>query len=225
MLHPMRWLACYPMSHFLWIRKLGFESLSGSSPLSCGIAAGGLEAEPRRVPIKFRSFFREGRITASLGPVILGSIVVLICVLVGLTAGISDSRGGDAVASGARGRPQVDLTGSRHATQVARTLASPRWVRATLSHYGTTGDGYLGGRTNCGKIVRPGSVFVAALHPHLAKCGLKLTIYHRGKRYHVRVQDRGAWRSDNRALDAAPGLRSRLGFTGVASIRYRKGWN
>lgn len=111
-----------------------------------------------------------------------------------------------------------------HAT--ARTHAPAPlhpWVRARLSHYGTCTyvdhahgcDGYLGKRTACGKIVRTDSNFVAALTPDLARCGLKITVLYRGRK---------AWRSDDRHLDAAPGLRARLGFTGVARISYRKGW-
>lgn len=94
-----------------------------------------------------------------------------------------------------------------------------------MSHYGE-GDGYMWKRTACGKIVRPDSIFVAALKPHLAKCGLKLTIWVPGHgRYHTIVQDRGAWRSDSRILDAAPGLRKRIGFRGVVYVsRYTKGW-
>ena len=82
----------------------------------------------------------------------------------------------------------------------------------------------MGKRTACGKTVRPSSRFVAALHRDLAHCGLKLTIYYKGRKYHTQVQDRGAWRSDDRALDAAPGLRRAMGFSGLAKIKYTKGW-
>lgn len=100
----------------------------------------------------------------------------------------------------------------------ARPLVS---TPAELSYYG---PGFLGQRTSCGKTLRPGSLWVAALKPHLAQCGAKLTLYYRGKRYHVRVEDRGAWRADSRALDAAPGLRRRMGFHSLAQIRYTRGW-
>lgn len=94
-----------------------------------------------------------------------------------------------------------------------------------MSHYGTVGDGYLGKRTACGKIVKPKSRFVAALKPELAKCGLKLTLRYHGKRYWVTVQDRGAYRRDNRALDAAPGLYTLMGSHDLVSLTYREGWH
>jgi len=106
--------------------------------------------------------------------------------------------------------------------EAGRTSARPVVsTPAELSYYG---PGFLGQRTSCGKTLRPGSLWVAALKPHLAQCGAKLTLYYRGKRYHVRVEDRGAWRADSRALDAAPGLRRRMGFHSLAQIRYTRGW-
>lgn len=92
-----------------------------------------------------------------------------------------------------------------------------------MSHYGTTSDGYYGQRTMCGKTVTSTSMFVAALTPSLAHCGMKITIRYHGRKYHVRVQDRGAWRSDGRDLDAAPGLHQLIP-TDLAHITYTKGW-
>lgn len=94
-----------------------------------------------------------------------------------------------------------------------------------VSHYGTKGDGTLGNRTACGKTVTFHSYWVAALKPRLAKCGKRLTIYYRGQRYRVTVQDRGAYRRDLRALDAAPGLRRAMGFRDLAYVTYREGWH
>ena len=99
-------------------------------------------------------------------------------------------------------------------------------ISYSISHYGTTGDGYLGGRTACGKTVYPGSMYVATLNPSVTGggCGQKLTIYYNGKKYWTRIQDKGGVRYDGRILDAAPGLRARMGFSGVAQIRFSKGW-
>jgi rare lipoprotein A (peptidoglycan hydrolase) len=100
--------------------------------------------------------------------------------------------------------------------------AAPSWRSGTMTHYGE-GDGYMGGRTACGKTVRPGSLFAAALTSDLARCGAKVTIRYRGRRFHTRIQDRGAF-GHGRVLDAAPGLRKRMGFTGLAEVRYTRGW-
>jgi len=92
----------------------------------------------------------------------------------------------------------------------------------TLTHYGT-GDGFMGQRTSCGKIVTPRSMYVAALDVSIAHCGMKLTIYYRGKKYHTRVQDRGAF-GRGRTIDAAPGLRKKMGVSGVVKVNYTTGW-
>ena len=93
------------------------------------------------------------------------------------------------------------------------------WVRGSISHYGE-GDGFMGQRTACGKTVTPRSMFVAAGPRHLRKCGLKITILYRGKKFRTRVQDAGGYQT----FDAAPGLRRKMRFRGVVKVRYRKGW-
>ena len=106
----------------------------------------------------------------------------------------------------------------------ARTITSHRWIRAGISHYGE-GDGLMYHRTACGRIVTPNANYAAALTPDLAHCGQRITIRYKGRTIHTTIQDRGAYRTDGRHLDAAPGLRRRLGFTGVAVIHYHKGWS
>ena len=137
-------------------------------------------------------------------------------------------------AAGPSRQGEASATHSPHpsASRPTARTHSPDWVRATLSHYGTCReydpsrgcDGYLGKRTKCGKTVTTESRFVAALKPELAHCGMRITILYRGRRYHVRVQDRGADRKDDRALDAAPGLRRLLKFDGVTRVRFVRGW-
>lgn len=94
-------------------------------------------------------------------------------------------------------------------------------VRGSMSWYGPS---FYGHTTSCGKTLTGRSLYVAALTPRLYRCGMKLTVYVGRHRYWVKVQDRGTWRSDGRVLDAAPGLRARIGFYGVIGIRYRRGW-
>lgn len=173
---------------------------------------------------------------AVIGRLLLGAIVALVVALLAASHpsisrggsaenGTAWAAGGSDVGAPSTGDAGAPALGTRHADHVeqARTYLPPRWVRATLSHYGE-GDGYMWQRTSCGKIVRPSSTFVAALHRDLAHCGMRITILYRWRKYHTRVEDRGAWRSDDRALDAAPGLRRAMGFRGVARIQYVRGW-
>lgn len=86
------------------------------------------------------------------------------------------------------------------------------------------GPGFYGHTTACGKTLTQRSLWVAALTPAYAHCGQRLTLYTLGGKYHVRVQDRGAYRTDGIALDAAPGLRARIGFYGVINVTIQRGW-
>lgn len=117
----------------------------------------------------------------------------------------------------------VTIVGSATpATPDAQARPTTITQRGWMSWYGNE---FIGHRTACGKVLTERSLWVAALTPRLARCHMRLTIWARGKRYHVRVEDRGAWRRDGRVLDAAPGLRKRIGFNGVIRIRYTKGWH
>lgn len=93
--------------------------------------------------------------------------------------------------------------------------------RAKMSWYG---PGFYGKQTSCGKTLTRDSLWVAALHPSVAHCGMRVTIWAQGRKYHVKVYDRGAWRYDGRMWDAAPGLRRRIGFYGVIPVRWQRGW-
>lgn len=161
---------------------------------------------PHTAPVQQIPAHRAG--SPTVGHLLAALIVVLIAALA-IAYDPSTSAGST---------PPAQATARTHAPAPVHP-----WVRARLSHYGTC-DGFMWQRTSCGRIVRPTSTFVAALKPELAHCGMKLTILYRGRKYRTTVQDRGAWRTDDRALDAAPGLRARLGFSGVARIRYRRGW-
>lgn len=92
---------------------------------------------------------------------------------------------------------------------------------ASMTWYG---PGFYGNRTACGKTLTERSLWVAALTPRYARCGMRLTIWARGKKYHVKVYDRGAFHQHPLTLDAAPGLRKRIGFYGTINIQIRKGW-
>lgn len=103
------------------------------------------------------------------------------------------------------------------------TPASAAWLSSAASWYG---PGFYGQRTACGKTLTTDSMWVAALKPQLAKCGMRVTICKSGRCYKVRVMDRGAWRGDARAWDMAPGLCRRLlgGKCYTTTVRWRKGW-
>lgn len=90
-----------------------------------------------------------------------------------------------------------------------------------MSYYG---PGFYGRPTACGKTMSRYSWHVAALKRDLGKCGLKLTVCHRTRCAEVRVQDRGAWRSDRRDLDATPRVKAYLRCSDLCTIRWRKGW-
>lgn len=153
---------------------------------------------------------------------LLGAAVILLgfIAIAALTPDIASSHG------------STPLPPLHHARTAGAHPHRTQWVRAGMSHYGTStrgdhsGDQYLGQRTSCGKTVTTSSRFVAALKPGLAHCHMKLTLLYHGHRYYVTVEDRGAWRKrkDDRVLDAAPGLRRLLGFHGVARIQYVRGW-
>ncbi len=209
------------------------EGVSGSSPLigfqsPSQIHADALEAAGPRAttpPLLARS---DDPLTVWTGRLLLAGCVLLIAALLAVSA--PDDSDGSARADG-----PTPPTLTAAPSDEARTRPQPpsRWVRATVSHYGTCTyvnvaqgcDGYLGERTACGKTVTTRSWFVAALKPDLARCGLKLTLLYRGRTYRVTVQDRGAWRDDNRALDAAPGLHRSMGRPELARVYYRKGWS
>ncbi len=191
-----------------WVRvpsaAFGFEA--SNSPLG-GFDASANSAHALPTPT------RESGSTSALSTLLCATLLVLITTL-----------------ALAYTPPEIPESSDRFAPTashpaMARTrIASPVWVRASLSHYGE-GDGFMWQRTACGRIVTPNAVFVGALKPDLARCGLKITIRYKGRTIRTTVQDRGAWRTDDRAFDAAPGLRRRLHFTGVAPITYHKGWS
>jgi hypothetical protein len=68
------------MTAFLWIRKLGFESLSGSTRSQSGIAASAENGPGRRVRIIFGSTSREARSDAP-SRLLLTAVVVLLALL------------------------------------------------------------------------------------------------------------------------------------------------
>lgn len=99
--------------------------------------------------------------------------------------------------------------------------ARPDWQRATASYYMLYGN-----RTSCGKIASPRAWFVASLKSDTANCGRKVTICNRSRRRCVRVtvQDRGAWRRDNRRWDLQPRVKRALRCGDLCGVHWRRGW-
>lgn len=93
------------------------------------------------------------------------------------------------------------------------------WERATASYYTLFGN-----RTACGKTASNRAWFVASLKRDTANCGRKVTICHRRRCVRVTVQDRGAWRSDNRRWDLQPRVKRALRCGDLCSVRWRRGW-
>lgn len=103
------------------------------------------------------------------------------------------------------------------------TPSSAAWSTSYASWYG---PGFYGQRTACGKTLTTTSMWVAALRSDLARCGMRVTVCKNSRCYHVRVMDRGAFRSDGRVWDLAPGLCKKLlvGRCYTTTVRWRKGW-
>ena len=101
--------------------------------------------------------------------------------------------------------------------------ARPAYRQAQASYYTLFGN-----RTSCGKTMSNRAWHVAALKPQYAKCGMKVRICHKqGQRnycVHVRVQDRGAWRRDNRVWDLTPRVKRALRCGDLCTVKYRMGW-
>lgn len=79
-----------------------------------------------------------------------------------------------------------------------------------------------GGHTACGRTMTKESIWVAALKPELAHCGMRVTICHQKKCVRVKVLDRGAWREDRRDWDMTLATKNKLRCSDLCSVRWRK---
>ena len=93
------------------------------------------------------------------------------------------------------------------------------WERAQASYYTLYGN-----RTSCGKTAGASAWFVASLKRDTANCGRRVTICHLRRCVQVTVQDRGAWRSDDRRWDLQPRVKAALRCSDLCSVRWRRGW-
>lgn len=160
---------------------------------------------------------RKGPARGSRAITLAALILALLTALAGRDAGTS---------SGASQTPRglIRRGDARAHHRPGRRAASP-WASAGISHYADGSDGYLGHRAACGPVTTRTSNFAAALSPRLAHCGMRLTVCYRTRCVHTTIEDTGRARVPGRALDAANGLYQRLGFHGLAVVRYRKGWS
>jgi hypothetical protein len=182
---------------------------------------------------------RRGEIPDPLEPFSyddLGRVVVLVVLVILAIAGVkalqADAAEGHAYPKGMcwrihsehpvrleRCRAFVKRHAAKHRAE--RREARFRGMHAASASW--YGPGFYGRRTACGKTHTTSSWHVAALHPHLAKCGLRLRVCSTSTRcVHVRVQDRGAWRSDDRALDLAPRVKAALKCGDVCRVRWSR---
>ena len=93
------------------------------------------------------------------------------------------------------------------------------WHSTQASYYTLFGNA-----TSCGVTMSATAWHVAALTPAYARCGLKLTICRASRCAHVRVMDRGAWRTDNRMWDLTPRLKHALHCPDLCNVSWTHGW-
>lgn len=132
-----------------------------------------------------------------------------------------------AVVVGVFGGPEPSTSAASSIDRPARaaltTLGSPAAGRshvmqsATASYYLPTGN-----RTSCGRSMTMTSWHVAALKRDSYRCGDVVVICHARRCATVTVQDRGAWRSDNRRWDLTPRVRAALRCSDLCNVRWRK---
>lgn len=91
------------------------------------------------------------------------------------------------------------------------------WRHAQASYYLPTGN-----RTACGLPMTMSSWYVASLKPSTAKCGLRVVICHRHRCVAVRVQDRGAWRTDSRRWDLTPRVKRALRCGDLCNVTWKR---
>lgn len=101
-------------------------------------------------------------------------------------------------------------------TAEART--SP-WQRAQASYYTLFGN-----RTACGQTASSRAWFIASLKSDTANCGRKIRLCHKARCVNVTVQDRGAWRWDNRRWDLQVRVRDALRCGDLCTLRWKHGW-
>lgn len=111
------------------------------------------------------------------------------------------------------------LTFDAFADHARATGIAPVWERSQASYYTLFGN-----RTSCGRTASPTAWFVASLKRDTANCGRKVTICHQRRCVRVTVQDRGAWRSDNRRWDLQPRVKTALHCSDLCSVRWHRGW-
>lgn len=98
--------------------------------------------------------------------------------------------------------------------------ARPQYQPAKASYYKLWGN-----RTSCGKRASPRAWFVASLKRDTANCGRRITICHRRRCVRVTVQDRGAWRRDNRRWDLQVRVKRALRCSDLCNVRWKRGWS
>lgn len=214
----------------LWIRKLGFESLSGSSAPHAGFhdvepAGSGFQSDTS--PINRAEFggsacMRQARsadTSSRRDRAHSGSRVTLMLLLLALAVAVALLGGPEPASShptdidrGARaGYPSV---------QPAHAPRSSQYHRGIASAYG---PGLYGNRTACGQTLRRSTIGVA--HRTLP-CGAHVRICHASRCAVLRVIDRGPFHA-SRTFDLTEAATRRHWHAsarqwGVRSIRYRR---